>query len=758
MIVDKKTDSATSPCATCPMHHAANLKKLGVDMDKWDFVVGLAGNPNTGKSTVFNALTGLRQHTGNWPGKTVTRAEGGFEYNENHYKLVDLPGTYSLLSTSPDEEVARDFILFGQPDVTVVVIDSTRLERNLNLVLQVLEITDRVVVCLNLIDEARRHHISIDERLLSRALGVPVVPTNARSGIGLPDLIQRISDVAEGRYVCRPYKIQNEPARVKDAIARLVELTRRAFPDLPNARWVAIRLLDGDDKIAQAIRDGALGDLSAGHDPEAVLHSHEPTQVPARSSPTNPKAASDIVETARQLRWHIGGDFHERWVEAVYAEAGHIADRVIAMPDKQEHFDWDRFIDRIVTSRVWGFPLMLLLFTLIFWITVSGANVPSGWLAAILIDWGHPALKDALLAVGLPTALVGFLADGVYLATAWVISVMLPPMAIFFPLFTLLEDFGYLPRVAFNLDRIFKHAGAHGKQALSMMMGFGCNAAGVVSTRIIDSPRERLIAMVTNNFALCNGRWPTQIMIATIFIGAALPAYWAGLVSALAVVGVALLGVFLTFIVSWFLSQTLLRGEVSTFSLELPPYRPPRIWQTIYTSLIDRTLFVLWRAIVFAMPAGAVIWLSANISIGGSSIAEHLINFLDPFGFMLGLNGVILVAYIIAIPANEIVIPTILMLTVLVSGMSGVGAGQGVLFEIEAGEGIRSIFDAGGWTLLTAVNLIIFSLVHNPCSTTLYTIYKESGSFKWTVVSALLPLFMGFGLVFIVAQVWRLLS
>jgi ferrous iron transport protein B len=343
-----------------------------------------------------------------------------------------------------------------------------------------------------------------------------------------------------------------------------------------------------------------------------------------------------------------------------------------------------------------------------------------------------------------------------YLATAWVVSVMLPPMAIFFPLFTLLEDFGYLPRVAFNLDNVFKKAGAHGKQSLSMMMGFGCNAAGVVATRVIDSPRERIIAMITNNFALCNGRWPTQILIATLFIGGLVPAYLAGLVSALAVVSIAVLGVLLTFAVSWALSRTLLRGEVSTFSLELPPYRPPQVGRTIYTSLIDRTAYVLWRAVVFAMPAGAVIWLIANVTIGGTSLAEYMVNFLNPLGILIGLNGIILVAYIVAIPANEIVIPTVLMLTVLLSGISGVGGGAGVMIDIDSTEVVNSVLRAGGWTLLTGVNLMLFSLIHNPCSTTIYTIYKESGSKKWTAVAALLPLAMGFAVTFVVAQVWRL--
>ena len=344
-----------------------------------------------------------------------------------------------------------------------------------------------------------------------------------------------------------------------------------------------------------------------------------------------------------------------------------------------------------------------------------------------------------------------------YLATAWVVSVMLPPMAIFFPLLTLLEDFGYLPRIAFNLDRLFKQAGAHGKQAMTTMMGFGCNAAGVLAARIIDSPRERLLAILTNNFALCNGRWPTQFLIATVFVGTLAPAPLAGLVSSAAVTSVALLGVFMTLAVGWALSRTVLRGEVSTFSLELPPYRPPRVWQALYTSLIDRTLFVLWRAVVFALPAGAVIWLSANVHIGGESLATHCVRFLDPIGFLIGLNGVILFAYVIAIPANEIVIPTILMLTVMMTGSQGIGEGAGVLFKLDSNRAIGQLLTAGGWTVLTGVNLMLFSLLHNPCSTTLYTIYKETGSGKWTLVAAALPLALGFIVTFLVASLWRMM-
>lgn len=477
----------------------------------------------------------------------------------------------------------------------------------------------------------------------------------------------------------------------------------------------------------------------------------------ARTQPMQDTHSADhVLSVAESLREEVGHDFHEKMTESLYGDAARIADRAVTRPGEQPVDTLERKIDSIVTSRIWGFPLMILLFAVVFWLTIEGANVPSSMLATLLIDTIYPLLQTGAATIGMPWWLSGVLIDGAYLATAWVVSVMLPPMAIFFPLFTILEDLGYLPRVAFNLDNLFKKSGAHGKQALSMMMGFGCNAAGVVATRVIDSPRERLIAIITNNFALCNGRWPTQILIATIFVGSLVPAHLAGIISAGAVVGIALLGVAMTFIVSWSLSKSILKGEVSTFSLELPPYRPPRILRTIYTSFIDRTLYVLWRAIVFALPAGVIIWLSSNIFIGEASIAEHMVNFLNPLGYILGLNGVILVAYIVAIPANEIVIPTILMLIVMVTGVAGVGAGSGVMFELDSKQSTMALFQANGWTLLTAVNLMLFSLLHNPCSTTIYTTYKETGSIKWTTVAALLPLLVGIVVTFAVATVWRM--
>jgi ferrous iron transport protein B len=785
-----------APCHGCAANRDEALIQLGISPERFDYLVALAGNPNTGKSTVFNSLTGLRQHTGNWPGKTVARAEGTYAEDDDRFKVVDLPGTYSLQAGSPDEEVARDFVLFGRPDVTVVVVDATRLERNLNLVLQILEITDRVVVCLNLMDEARRHGIAIDHQKLEKELGVPVIPSVARSGTGMPELRDAIRDVATGAVSTRPFRIAEYPVEVERALGELMPVVQDAYPELPNARWVGLRLLNADQRVADAVRSGEIGLLdpddaalavawSSGrggasrgptaHSPTTVRPTTEPSvgtgiglEAPGNGGVALAEAPAEarsvealgqaVLDRAAALRWKLSPDFHDALMGRFYESAHEIASRASAVGLRKAKFDLDRTLDRLLTNRWLGFPIMLFMLAAVFWITISGANVPSGLLTTLLIDTVHPVLLAFGANVGLPGWLSGLLFDGVYLATAWVVAVMLPPMAIFFPLFTLLEDFGYLPRVAFNLDSMFRRAGAHGKQALTMCMGFGCNAAGVVSTRVIDSPRERLIAIITNNFSLCNGRWPTQILLATIFVGALVPAHVAGLASAAAVVAVALLGVFAMFAASWFLSRTMLRGEATTFSLGLPPYRPPRLLQTLYTSIIDRTLIVLWRAVVFAAPAGAVIWLVANISIGDASLAEHFISWVNPFGILIGLNGVILLAYVVAIPANEIVIPTILMLTVLAGGLAGVGEGAGVMFELESVSDVGTLLRTAGWTALTGINVMLFSLLHNPCSTTLYTIYRETRSARWTVVSALLPLVMGFTLCFMVAQVWRLVG
>lgn len=712
-------------CDTCALNPSASLKPLGEEAGTYHYTIALAGNPNTGKSTVFNALTGLRQHTGNWPGKTVTRAEGSFSFHDQRYRIIDLPGTYSLLSTSEDEEVARDFILFGKPDVTVIVVDASRLERNLSLALQILEITDKAVLCLNLMDEARRHHITIDTRTLSRDLGIPVVATSARTKEGIPDLLFAIEEVVSGKFQTKKQTYIDLPKENAEAIAELQSALSELNPELPNTRWLAMRLIEGDESVQKGVEEGTF------------------------SAENNPEKQSRVLRIADEYHKILGDSYRNDLVEAIYAQATTLINASVSTDFSARSFRLDRAIDRVVTHKIWGFPIMFLLLAGVLWITIIGANYPSQWLSDLFVGWLYPLLKDGANALHFPWWLSGFLIDGVYLATTWVISVMLPPMAIFFPLFTLLEDFGYLPRVAFNLDKLFRTAGAHGKQALTMSMGFGCNAAGVVATRIINSPREKLIAIITNNFSLCNGRWPTQILIATLFIGALVPKQWSSTVSMLAVIGIAVLGIAFSFLTSWLLSKTLLKGESSFFVLELPPYRPPRFFQTLYTSLIDRTLIVLWRAIVFAAPAGAVIWLICNLQIAQQPIALWLIQGLDPIGVFIGLNGVILLAYIVAIPANEIVIPTVLMLTTMVLGQTAVGEEAGVLMEASTSQ-VGVLLHAGGWTLLTAVNLMLFSLLHNPCSTTIYTIYKETQSKKWTLIATLLPVLYGIVVCFLV--------
>ena len=719
------TTTMKNICDTCALNPSASLKPLGEEAGTYHYTIALAGNPNTGKSTVFNALTGLRQHTGNWPGKTVTRAEGSFSFHDQRYRIIDLPGTYSLLSTSEDEEVARDFILFGKPDVTVIVVDASRLERNLSLALQILEITDKAVLCLNLMDEARRHHITIDTRTLSRDLGIPVVATSARTKEGIPDLLFAIEEVVSGKFQTKKQTYIDLPKENAEAIAELQSALSELNPELPNTRWLAMRLIEGDESVQKGVEEGTF------------------------SAENNPEKQSRVLRIADEYHKILGDSYRNDLVEAIYAQATTLINASVNTDFSARSFRIDRAIDRVVTHKIWGFPIMFLLLAGVLWITIIGANYPSQWLSDLFVGWLYPLLKDGANALHFPWWLSGFLIDGVYLATTWVISVMLPPMAIFFPLFTLLEDFGYLPRVAFNLDKLFRTAGAHGKQALTMSMGFGCNAAGVVATRIINSPREKLIAIITNNFSLCNGRWPTQILIATLFIGALVPKQWSSTVSMLAVIGIAVLGIAFSFLTSWLLSKTLLKGESSFFVLELPPYRPPRFFQTLYTSLIDRTLIVLWRAIVFAAPAGAVIWLICNLQIAQQPIALWLIQGLDPIGVFIGLNGVILLAYIVAIPANEIVIPTVLMLTTMVLGQTAVGEGAGILMEASTSQ-VGVLLHAGGWTLLTAVNLMLFSLLHNPCSTTIYTIYKETQSKKWTLIATLLPVLYGIVVCFLV--------
>ncbi len=455
---------------------------------------------------------------------------------------------------------------------------------------------------------------------------------------------------------------------------------------------------------------------------------------------------AEILARSEMLRRGLSSNFRDEIVKSLYAEAEQIARR--AVREKGERaYDLDQKIDRIVTSPIFGLPIMLALLGVIIWLTVIGSNYPSSWIASALfwLEAQAAALFDSL---GAPWWLTGFLWHGVYRGLAWVVSVMLPPMAIFFPLFTFLEDLGYLPRVAFNMDYLFKKAGAHGKQSLTMAMGFGCNAAGVVATRIIDSPRERLIAILTNNFVPCNGRFPTLIMLGTIFIAAGFPPALTSFVAAGSVVAIVLIGIFFTLLMSWLLSRTVLKGEASAFTLELPPYRRPNFLRIFYTSLIDRTIFVLWRAIQTAAPAGAVIWLLANISLGGTSLAQHIANFLDPLGYLIGLDGVILLAYIIAIPANEIVVPTMLM----------VYLGSGMMTDLPWDQLGALLVGEHGWTMLTAVNLMLFALLHNPCATTIITIYKETGSRKWAALSVVITLGTAFLVTFLTASAARALG
>ena len=676
-------------------------------------VIALAGNPNVGKSTVFNNLTGMNQHTGNWPGKTVSNAQGFCSTAEHDYVMVDIPGTYSLMAHSAEEEVARNFICFGHPDLTVVVCDATCLERNLNLVLQTIEISPNVIVCVNLMDEAIRKNIHINLPLLSQKLGVPVISTVARQKKSLDRFLKCLDDTIDTKEHHEHISI-TYPRLLEKAIAMIQPILEEKLQGQLNSRWLSLKLLEQDPSLLVEI------DHHLGTD---FLKQEELI------------SAINIAQEHLQKHNIDTATIKDQIVSSLVHIAENICQDVVTYEDASYN-QKDRKIDHILTSRWTGYPIMLALLAIIFWLTMTPSQILSDILFYI-----QDRLTDLFMYFHAPAWLHGVLVLGIYRVLAWVVSVMLPPMAIFFPLFTLLEDVGYLPRIAYNLDKPFKCCCACGKQALTMCMGFGCNAAGVIGCRIIDSPRERLLAIITNNFVPCNGRFPTLIAIITMFfVGSA--GIFSSVLSALFLTGLILLGIIMTFVVTKCLSKTLLKGVPSSFTLELPPYRKPQIGKIIIRSLFDRTLFVLGRAICVAIPAGLIIWLMANITIGDMSLLNHCAQFLDPFAKLLGLDGVILIAFILGLPANEIVVPIIIMAYLA----------QGTILDMSNLVELKALLVQNGWTWITAISTMLFSLMHWPCSTTLMTIKKETGSWKWSIVSFLVPTLIGLLVCFLFAQ------
>ena len=676
------------------------------------YIVALAGNPNTGKSTVFNYLTGLKQHTGNWPGKTIATARGEFTYNNINYNLIDLPGTYSLFALSQEEVVARDFICFGDVDAVIVVCDATCLERNLNLLFQVLELTSKVVLCVNLIDEAEKKSIKINKEKMEQLLGIPVVLTSARNKIGMDELQNALEKVVlQEKVDNKNYVVYND--EIESLVESFKDDLENTFPQI-NSRWLGLRIIDGDESLFSSLSNYIEGDFEDTL--EYIKH-----QLPQN---LDKKRIRDEISKLN------------------YDYASSLFENVVSQKNDKE--DIDDKIDSIITSKYFAIPTMLVMLAIILWITISGSNYPSEVLSNLLFSI-EPGMYSFLSSLNVPKWFCDMMVYGLYKTFAWVVSVMLPPMAIFFPLFTFLEDLGYLPRVAFNLDHLFKKCKTHGKQCLTMCMGFGCNACGVIGCRIIDSPRERLIAILTNTFVPCNGRFPTLIAISTIFFTSAINnTFFSSISTAIFVTLIVLIGIGITLLVSYLLSKTLIKGESSTFTLELPPYRVPQIGRIIYTSLIDRTLFVLGRAVIVAIPAGIITWILANTYIGDMTILNHIALFLDPIGKFIGLDGFILLAFILGMPANEIVIPILIMSYMATGSMT----------DYTSLQELGNLLTDHGWTYLTALNLMLFSLLHWPCTTTLLTIKKETKSIKWTALGFLIPT----AIAFFICTITRILS
>ncbi len=698
------------------------MKKKRVKNKSSFLKIGLVGNPNVGKSTVFNGLTGLKQHTGNWPGKTVSNASGAYTYHDREYLLYDLPGTYSLIAHSKEEECARDFVCFEEQDGMIIVCDAVCLERNLNLVLQTLEITKKAVVVVNLMDEAKKKGIEINLTKLSHILGVPVVGASARSGQGLTEIMDEVEKMStkSPRGMDITYS-----AAIEKAIMPIEEVLKNRLSPNYNCRWLALQLLHSDECMQNSIKKYIAQDFF--DDP--ILKD------------TLQTAKTNLLEDDITTQ-----DLSNKIVSTLVKKAESIASQVVTYKN-QNYQAKDRKIDSYITSKKTGIPLMILLLMFIFWLTISLSNYPSEMLFSFF-HFLEPHVQNFFVNIGISSGFLSLLMDGVYRVLTWVISVMLPPMMIFFPLFTLLEDLGYLPRIAFNLDHCFRKCHACGKQALTMCMGFGCNAVGVVGCRIIDSPRERLIAILTNCFVPCNGRFPTIIAILTMFFVGFRSDLASSFTTVILLTGTILIGIFLTMLISYILSKTLLKGIPSSFTLELPPYRKPQVLRVITSSLLDRTLHILGRAVLASIPAGILIWVLAHVEVGGLPLLQHGTNFLNPFAELIGMDGAILMGFILGFPANEIVIPIILMIYL----------SNGSLVDFDNLLALREILISNGWTWLTAVSMILFSLMHFPCATTCLTIHKETGSWKWTFLSIVIPLVAGVVICFLLTSVVRLLG